>query len=71
MKEIKTLRAALEQMGAALQQANARLTALEKRSNDIETSVEKLGAIDGLEYMPEFKDWVAKAKLDALRKEPR
>ena len=50
--------------------ANA-LNALAQQLQETRTVIEKLAKVSGLEYSQDVKEWVAKEKLDALRKEPR
>ena len=44
---------------------------LQQAQNETRVAVEQLARITGLEYSQDIRDWVAKDKLDALRKEPR
>ena len=44
---------------------------LQQAQNETRDAVEKLARITGLEYSNDIRDWIAKEKLDALRKEPR
>ena len=44
---------------------------LQQAQNETRVAVEQLARITGLEYSQDLRDWVAKDKLDALRKEPR
>lgn len=56
-ERIKTLELVVQQLQQAL--------------NETRVSIDKLAKISGLEYSHDVMDWVAKDKLDALRKEPR
>jgi len=44
---------------------------LQASVNTLSEAMGKLGAVDGLEWIQDLREWVLKAKLDDLRKNPR
>jgi hypothetical protein len=58
-------------MTVLAQQVQEAKNMLGQQLQETRSLMEKLAAVTGLEYSVDVKDWVAKSKLDELRKHPR
>lgn len=67
-EEIKELRANILQLSAIMSQQQAQIEALNKEKIGLRKWIEKLAAVEKLEWSQDADDWRDKATLDQLRK---